>query len=153
MTVSVIKGDLFDPGHEFDAIGHGVNCRGVMGAGIAAVFKARYPEMYKRYVIMCRYGILRAGGAYVYEPDANPIIFNLASQDEPGPDAREKWYAQSLVAALETPEVTQNWHPDYTVGLPLIGAGIGGLRRESSIGVVEDVAVLYPGVNFTVVEL
>lgn len=38
--MKIITGDLFEQTH-LDAIGHGVNCKGVMGAGIAAQFKKR----------------------------------------------------------------------------------------------------------------
>jgi O-acetyl-ADP-ribose deacetylase (regulator of RNase III) len=45
-----INGDLLD---QRGILVHGVNCRGVMGSGIAATIKQKYPEvfaMYKRFV-------------------------------------------------------------------------------------------------------
>ena len=44
-------GNLFDSGYH--AIGHGVNCRGIMGAGIAVEFKDRFPKNYQEYVTKC----------------------------------------------------------------------------------------------------
>ena len=40
------KGDLFESNCE--ALVNAVNCIGVMGAGIAHVFKVRYPDMFKK---------------------------------------------------------------------------------------------------------
>lgn len=51
MTIEIIEGDLlegFDKG-EVNVIGHVVNCRGVMGSGIAKSIKERYPQVYEFY--------------------------------------------------------------------------------------------------------
>lgn len=52
--IEIIKeGDLFEVQGN---IGHGVNCSGVMGKGIALEFKRRYPEMFKSYRNLCLSG-------------------------------------------------------------------------------------------------
>ena len=49
MTIEFISGDLLNPIKE-DAIAHGCNCLGTMGAGIAKEIKNRWPEeMMKSY--------------------------------------------------------------------------------------------------------
>jgi len=47
--IEVISGDLFSS--DCDAYVNTVNCKSVMGKGIALVFKQRYPEMFKDYKI------------------------------------------------------------------------------------------------------
>lgn len=148
MSVSVVKGDLFDPNFGFTAIGHGVNCVGKMGAGIALAFRQKFPEMYERYVLMCRYGILKPGGSFVYTSPQNETVLNLASQMYTGANAKEEWLACALYGA-----VTKMGHPFMSIGLPWIGAGIGGLSTQDTLAVVSDVATLLPNTKFTIVEL
>ena len=47
MAFTMVTGDLFDLG--LPAIGHGCNCSGSMGAGIAVQFKRRFAAMYQEY--------------------------------------------------------------------------------------------------------
>jgi O-acetyl-ADP-ribose deacetylase (regulator of RNase III) len=54
MPVHYISGDLLTNGVGAQALAHGCNCRGSMGAGIAAGFRERYPEMYEEYRRRCK---------------------------------------------------------------------------------------------------
>ena len=45
--VRIIEGNLFDTKAEI--ICHQCNCQGVMGSGVAAEVKKRYPEVFKAY--------------------------------------------------------------------------------------------------------
>jgi len=116
------QGDLFASG--LTALAHGVNCRGVMGAGIAAQFRDRYPGMYESYRRRCLRGAIRPGEVFPWQHDNGHVIFNLATQDEPGPGARP-W----MITAAAGQMITQAHHEFgiTEVGLPLIGCGIGGL--------------------------
>jgi O-acetyl-ADP-ribose deacetylase (regulator of RNase III) len=49
MAIKYISGDLFENRFGAEAIGHGCNLQGSMGAGIAKIIKERYPEMYEEY--------------------------------------------------------------------------------------------------------
>ena len=46
MPIQFVSGDLFANCFQAKALGHGCNCRGSMGTGIATGFRDRYPEMY-----------------------------------------------------------------------------------------------------------
>lgn len=56
MSIKHIKGDILTaselPG--FVAICHQVNCKGVMGAGLALQIKDKYPEVYQKYRRYCK---------------------------------------------------------------------------------------------------
>jgi ADP-ribose 1''-phosphate phosphatase len=56
--ISYIKGDLFthSPASKtaVTILAHACNCRGSWGAGVAAIFKKKYPMSYKQYVGYCR---------------------------------------------------------------------------------------------------
>ncbi len=128
--ISFETGNLFDRDFEFDAIGHGVNCRGVMGSGIAVAFKAEYPLMFRDYQDQCNADYLNLGQVFVYDRytiGSGPrFIYNIASQDLPGKHG--DLYA--LEAALHFVRFHAERKGLERVGLPRIGCGIAGLDWE-----------------------
>jgi O-acetyl-ADP-ribose deacetylase (regulator of RNase III) len=83
--------------------------------------------MYHRYRAYCEQGSYKPGMVYAYQdPRSGRWIYNLATQDYPGPRARLEWIEKSLAkAAAHARE-----HGVETIALPRIGSGIGGLRWE-----------------------
>lgn len=146
--LKIVRGDLFDSGA--DVIGHGVNLQGVMGAGIAATFAAKYPNMYQSYRSACKSGMLQLGYTYMYaNPEDDQIVANIATQQFAGKNAQlwavgsgiEDTLRKMYVADLET------------LGLPEIGCGIGGLEWKFVRQKIEDLSVLYPHIEITVYQL
>lgn len=146
-TISEVTGDLFDPDHGFDAIGHGVNCQGAMGAGIAKVFREKYPDMYEVYKKICSNDLLLPGGIMPWKVD-DLWIYNIASQQYTGPDAKIDWLGLGLVRVKRHMMTAGALH----LGLPRIGAGIGGLTYPD---VYDTVCEVFDGspVNVTIVSL
>lgn len=129
------QGDLFFSGAL--AVGHGVNIRGFMGAGIAKEFRVRYPSMYEEYRALCLNGDLHAGEMFAWQnPKNGHWVYNLASQDEPGPYARLEWLGSSVRAMVEH----ASGHKISTVALPRIGCGIGGLEWVEVERTLSDIA-------------
>lgn len=126
MSTTFVTGDLFTT-PDLDALAHGVNCKGAMGAGIAVEFKKRWPEMARKYRTQCygntRGGPLKPGGFYAWRSPDGLWILNLATQDKPGPFATLRWIESSLTLAL-------GQFNERTIGLPRIGCGIGGLAWD-----------------------
>lgn len=122
--IEFVEGDLFRQG-DVQALGHGVNCKGVMGAGIAPLFKKRFPAMYIQYRDLCDRGTLTPGLVFPYMTNVytRRWVYNMATQDSPGADATYAWLDSTLRAVRLHAEV--NNVP--SVALPRIGAGIGGL--------------------------
>jgi O-acetyl-ADP-ribose deacetylase (regulator of RNase III) len=54
------NGNLFDSNCQ--TLVNTVNCKGVMGAGIALQFKEKFPKMFNDYKIACKYGVISSGG-------------------------------------------------------------------------------------------
>lgn len=120
------QGDLFTDRHP--ALGHGVNCRGLMGAGIAITFKRRYPEMFDKYKRFCDAEKLTPGMVYPYLDDKrNTWIYNMATQNNPGKNAHLMYVEECAEKVLT--------HADENsisyVAIPLIGCGIGGLSWQN----------------------
>lgn len=151
-TISEVTGDLFDKAHGFEAIGHGVNCFGMMGAGIAVPFRNKYPTMYERYKKMCDQGFLVPGMVMhhgdPFRKHGPSMIYNIASQYQPGADARVEY----LKAGLQWVRFHSEFTGIRSLGLPRIGAGIGGLTYPD---VWDTVCEVFDGspVNVTVVTL
>lgn len=132
-----VEGDLFE--YDGPAIGHGVNCKGKMGAGIAKEFKRRFPGMFDQYKQHCDTGKLMPGGVYVYRAEDNRAICNLATQDEPGPNADYALLVASLIHTLN--ELLRIGIRE--IALPRLGCGIGGLEWRAVrtfLQVVEGIA-------------
>lgn len=130
--VKIIKGDIFadfDKG-KFDIIGHGCNCMNLMGAGIAATISKRYPKAYDTDSEV--YSVV---GGRDHKPVHSMLgnltvarlkqgrIANLYTQVITGKDARYN----ALEAALQRLNNYCKVNQLKKVGLPMIGAGIGGL--------------------------
>jgi len=116
------------------AIGHGVNVMGLMGSGIAVQFRNLFPEMYRQYRALCAQFLLNTGEAFVYEAE-NFVVYNIASQDMPGPHAALEWLEDGLRAVVSDAEARGL----DRVALPQIGCGIGGLDVRDVVPLVKDV--------------
>lgn len=153
MTFSIIKGDLFDPAHEFTALAQGTNCRGVMGAGIAVPFREKFPEMFLEYKALCDHSAaLLPGTAQIWVGNGDEAgVVNIFSQYHPGRGNAVMEYLErglhsmdqqlNLVKTIMAAITAENPEGSFTltqhVGLPLIGGGIGGLERHNIINAME----------------
>lgn len=117
-------GDIFTS--HAKGIGHGVNIDGVMGSGIAVQFKARFPDMYEQYRVLCKQHALQAGTSFVYEAKPGLFVYNIASQDRPGPSASYEWLQNGVQSAL----IHASRNGIKAIALPRIGSGIGGLDER-----------------------
>lgn len=130
--IRYVTGDLFAPEHR--AIGHGCNCRGHMGAGVAAVVRREFPEAFRQYASACAMGNLVPGSLDHWHA-GDRHVFNLATQLDPGADARLDAIESSVKMMLRLARV----HGLAEVAIPWLGCGIGGLTR-AEVGPVLDTA-------------
>jgi O-acetyl-ADP-ribose deacetylase (regulator of RNase III) len=128
MPVQFVEGDLFVNRYNAAALGHGCNCKGVMGSGIAVQFKKRYSAMFDAYREMCRAKPrqFNPGDAFLWYDQTQPHVFNLATQDgyigfRP---AKIEW----VRSALEDMRRQADEAGITTIAIPAIGAGLGGLK-------------------------
>src|ERR1017187_6326366 len=95
MPVIVAKGNLFEC--NTDAITNTINCRGVMGAGIAKEFKKRYPEMFVEYAKLCRKGQIHVGEVWVWRDSGHPeFIVNFPTKDDWKLPSQLNWIVAGL---------------------------------------------------------
>lgn len=142
--VKFIAGDIFTSTQP--ALGHGVNIIGVMGSGIAPLIRKRHPKVFAPYKEACDAQTLVAGGMLPVETEPGFWVLNLASQDNPGRNARLEWLMESLERAFMF--VVKNNLSGFAI--PRIGAGVGGLEWADAKNAIERVASGYPDVTLEV---
>ena len=130
------SGDLFTS--DAPALCHGVNVQGVMGAGIAKAFRAKWPEMFVAYREECLSYELQAGEVFIWDA-GDVVIYNAASQRSTGPSARYCWLESSIAAALDDADARSL----DRIAMPLIGCGIGGLSWERVEPILERLAAAH----------
>lgn len=118
-------GDLFDAANNGTTIAHGCNTAGVMGAGVAAGVRARWPACFADYRARCLAGTFRLGDAVLWTPGHGAVVINLATQVEPGAHAD----LSAIKRALEAACSVLSGLGIYDLAIPWIGCGIGGLSR------------------------
>ena len=62
-NITVINGNIFNT--KAQTIVNTVNCVGVMGKGIALVFKLRYPSMFEQYQKYCKQNLIAVGKLWI----------------------------------------------------------------------------------------
>jgi O-acetyl-ADP-ribose deacetylase (regulator of RNase III) len=145
MPAVFTKGDIF-AADGITAYAHGCNCAGGMGAGIAIEFKRRWPAMFDEYAVRCAEGRFGLGDVFVWN-EAGATVFNLGTQEHWKKKAQLPALAASLRKMVELAS-----HAGITnVGLPRIGAGLGGLDWMRVKRILDEVGKETP-VTLTVFE-
>lgn len=122
---------------------HQVNCQGVMGSGVAAALRAKYPIIWEKYHDRCRTvrgetGRTSAllGYAQLVPVDDGLWVCNLFAQDMYGRDGRRYTSYDAFDTGLQ--HLQQQLRPDHgEVHHPLIGAGLGGGKWEVLKSIIE----------------
>lgn len=122
--VSYTIGDIFKAADEniIDIIVHQANCMSIMGSGIAALIKEKYPSAYKADVDDIRSPEKKLG-SYSFTFEEGVGVFNLYGQYLPGPNTS---YESLRLSLREMATLVEKVCPDAPIGLPLIGCGVGG---------------------------
>lgn len=149
MTLQDVQGDLFKS--SAPAFGHGVNVDGVFGAGVAALVRSKFPEVYEEYGEALRASDLKPGqmqAVLTFRENGTPVyVINMATQDRPGPHARLEWIESATRDALQF-----CYESGYSrFAIPRLGCGIGGLDYTSQVRpVLAKVSDEHPGVTLAV---
>jgi O-acetyl-ADP-ribose deacetylase (regulator of RNase III) len=140
------EGNLLESGAE--ALVNTVNTVGVMGKGIALMFKDRFDDNYVRYRAACKAGDLKAGCLFVTEPNelqGPRFVINFATKQDWRAPSRIEWVSRGL-AELRQFLVDQRVR---SVAIPPLGAGNGGLdwnavraEIERALGGLEDTEII-----------
>jgi len=143
--VEFVHGNIFESG--CPVLVNPVNCVGVMGAGLAKQFKYLFPDVFRRYKYDCSKRLLSAGQVYVYavDPDMENIPSTMnapkaiwcATTKYHWSEPSSSTIVEGVLDALTRLEYPNDLmfsfgteHPDDEIGMPLIGAGLGGVKVD-----------------------
>lgn len=120
--IKVLIGDMFKSNAE--TIVNTVNCVGVMGKGVAAEFKKRYPKMFADYSARCAAKQVKLGEPYLYRDVLGVSVINFPTKDH--------WRAASrledVVRGLDYLVAHAAEWGLRSLAVPPLGCGNGGLE-------------------------
>lgn len=99
-----------------------VNCKGVMGAGIAKAFKDKYPEMYDDYKNKCLKGEIIIGSLDFFQAH-DTLIINFPTKN----NYRKPSKYEYIDAGLKKLKMYFQENPHKTICIPALGCRNGGL--------------------------
>lgn len=129
------EGNLLDA--DVEAVVNTVNTVGVMGKGIALMFKERFPENYAAYAAACKAKEVRIGKMFVSptnELDGPRWVINFPTKEHWRAPARLDWVRAGLAALRKVIQERQI----RSVALPPLGCGNGGLDWAEVRPLIED---------------
>lgn len=122
MAIIRISGNIFNS--KAQTVVNTVNCVGVMGKGIALVYKLRYPDMYKQYKNYCDKGLLKPGTLWLYNNDVSSSkILNFPTKNHWKYPSKIEWIEMGLKKFVNTYEAKGI----TSIAFPLLGTHNGGL--------------------------
>jgi O-acetyl-ADP-ribose deacetylase (regulator of RNase III) len=140
------QGNLLDA--DVEAVVNTVNTVGVMGKGIALMFKERFPENYAAYTRACEVGEVRVGEMFVtrsVELQGPRWIINFPTKKHWRQPTKLEWVRDGLVALKTVIRENQI----RSIAIPPLGCGNGGLEWHdvrpligSALADLEDVEIV-----------
>lgn len=138
--ISYRSGDIFGSGMR--TLVNPVNTVGVMGKGLAASFRKRYPEMYGEYHLRCKRGLLPTGKLFLWRGHSKQILCFPTKGDWREPSRLE--YIESglddFMRLAERGEALSGG-----VAFPMLGCGLGGLKWADVGSLMEERLSLFDG--------
>jgi len=134
--ITFTKGNLLEAPAE--ALVNTVNTVGVMGKGIALMFKERFPDNFRRYAAACKAKEVRTGRMFVTEGNelGGPRwIVNFPTKQHWRSSSKMEWITEGL-QDLRRFLIENNVR---SVAVPPLGAGNGGLAWDEVRAQIEQV--------------
>ena len=123
VAIHYIKGDIFHS--KAQVLVNTVNCKGIMGKGLALAFKQKYPAMFREYQQDCQTGRLRIGHPTLYKK-STPWILNFPTKDHWKGNSKIEYLEKSLAyfaANYKKAEIT-------SIAFPKLGTQNGKLSWD-----------------------
>ncbi len=144
--ITFTQGNLLEA--EAEALVNTVNTVGIMGRGVALMFKEAFPENYMAYEEACKRGDVRVGRMFVTERHqliGPKWIINFPTKKHWRPPSKIEWIDEGL----EDLKRVIAEKKIRSVALPPLGSGNGGLdwrdvrpRIEAALGSLPDIEIM-----------
>lgn len=131
-NIKFIQGNIFNS--KCHTIVNTVNCIGVMGKGIALVFKLRYPNMFEQYQEYCKSKLIGIGKLWLYkgEQDA-PWVLNFPTKFHWKYPSKIEYLEKGLRKFVET----YKEKGISSIAFPLLGTHNGGLDKQEVLSLMQ----------------
>lgn len=124
-NITFIRGNIFNS--KAQTIVNTVNCVGVMGKGIALVFKLRYPLMFDIYKKHCIEKHIGIGKLWLYNQQSNaPWVLNFPTKYHWKYPSKMEYIEKGLQKFIDTYKEKNI----TSIAFPLLGTHNGGLEKE-----------------------
>ena len=143
------EGNLLDA--DVEALVNTVNTVGVMGKGIALMFKERFPDNFREYAAACKSGEVRLGEMFVTDNTdflGPKWIVNFPTKDHWRSRTRLEWIEIGMNALVRVIEERQI----RSIAVPPLGCGNGGLEWRNVKPVIESALAEVEGVEAIIFE-
>ncbi len=144
--IEFTRGNLLEA--KVDALVNTVNTVGVMGKGVALMFKEAFPKNFKSYEIACKQKEVKVGHMFVTETGdliGPKWIINFPTKQHWRGDSKMEW----IEAGLEDLKRVILERGIRSIAIPPLGSGNGGLKWEevrpkieSALAALSDVSVI-----------
>jgi O-acetyl-ADP-ribose deacetylase (regulator of RNase III) len=148
--ISYTQGNLLEASTE--ALVNAVNTVGVMGKGVALMFKERFADNFRQYAAACKRSEVQIGKVFVTEPrelDGPKWIVNFPTKREWRAPSRMEWIVQGLKDLRRF--IVEN--EVKSIAIPPLGAGNGGLNWAEVKNHIEEALGDLPNVNIQIFEV
>ena len=130
-NIKIIKGNIFNS--RLDVIVNTVNCVGVMGKGIALVFKLRYPKMFDLYKEYCLSHLIGIGKLWLYKGEEGvPWVLNFPTKFHWKYPSKMEYIEKGLQKFVETYKEKKI----TSIAFPLLGTNNGGLDKQEVLSLM-----------------
>ncbi len=136
---------------DVEAVVNTVNTVGVMGKGIALMFKERFPENFRAYEAACKAGEVHVGEMFVtagVELDGPRWIINFPTKKHWRQPTKPEWVERGLIALKGVIEEKRI----RSIAIPPLGCGNGGLNWRDIRPMIEASLCDLPDVDVIVYE-
>lgn len=121
MPIEYVEGDIFEA--KTQVVVNTVNCKGVMGKGLALQFKKKYPGMYRDYKLKCKEGKIKIGKPDLYKGTLGYWILNFPTKN----DWRQKSQLEYIEDGLAYFKKKYKEWGITSIAFPKLGCQLGGL--------------------------
>lgn len=109
-----------------------VNCEGVMGKGVALIFRQRYPDLLPAYQQACRTGDLAIGKPWLWQHRGISVLCF---------PTKDRWRLPSRFEYIDAglAFLAAHYHQMgiANLSLPALGCGLGGLALEQVLPLIQ----------------
>jgi O-acetyl-ADP-ribose deacetylase (regulator of RNase III) len=149
MMIKFIEGNLLEC--DAEALVNTVNTVGVMGKGVALMFKDAFPENFQAYEAACKAKEVQIGRMFVFKREqliGPKWIINFPTKDHWRFPSKLEW----IVSGLDDLKRIIIENNIKSIALPPLGAGNGGLEWNKVKSKIEGMLGSLPGVEVIVYE-